>query len=271
MKCTVSIRALCVIEYEKYIYLDVYKTGSAHLKHLLPEITEGEQVRLRRHAPITAARPYGWTGGKLVFVTVRNPWDWYTSLWSYACERKGAIWRFFSEALPRDELKSMFNTEDPVRSFEKWLRAVNDKDFMQRVIRNNLPESGLAGIVGLYTFRFMRVTTPYPTVFLKSWLVPSIDAAIRYERWFHMYSEVLRSESLNADLKSFVAKYRQRCRFKPDAEEIIDRLAAAPRNASTRVLPSFRDYYTDETRQLVADKDRLFLELFGYRFEKPPS
>jgi hypothetical protein len=117
----------------------------------------------------------------------------------------------------------------------------------------------------------MRVTTPYPTVFLKSWLVPSIDAAIRYERWFHMYSEVLRSESLNADLKTFVAKYRQRCRFKPDAEEIIDRLAAAPRNASTRVLPSFRDYYTDETRQLVADKDRLFLELFGYRFEKLPS
>lgn len=260
-----------MIEYEKYIYLDVYKSGSAHLKHLLPEITEGEQVRLRRHAPITAARPYSWTGGKLVFVTVRNPWDWYTSLWSYACERKGAIWRFFSEALPKDELKMMFDTQNPVVSFEKWLRAVNDKDFMTRVIRNNLPESGLAGIVGLYTFRFMRVTTPYPTLFLKNWLVPSIDAAIRYERWFHMYREVLRSESLNTDLKAFVAKYRQRCRFKPDAEAIIDRLAAAPRNASTRVLPGFRDYYTDSTRQLVADKDRLFLELFDYRFEKSSS
>ena len=52
---------------------------------------------------------------------------------------------------------------------------------------------------------------------------------------------------------------------------LADRLAAAPRNASTRVLPGFRDYYTDSTRQLVADKDRLFLELFDYRFEKSSS
>jgi hypothetical protein len=260
-----------VIEFEKYIYLDVYKTGSAHLKYLLPEITEGAQVRLRRHAPLTAGRPYSWTGGKLVFATVRNPWDWYTSLWSYACERRGAIWRFFSDALPPAEIKPMFDIDNPVVSFEKWLRAVNDRDFMQRVIRNNLPESGLAGIVGLYTFRFMRVTTPYPTVFLKSWLVPSIGAAIRYQRLLHMYGDVLRSESLNADLKAYVARHRERCRFKPDAEAIIDRFAATPRNASTRVLADFRDYYSDATRQLVADKDRLFLELFDYTFEKISS
>jgi hypothetical protein len=260
-----------VIEFEKYIYLDVYKTGSAHLKYLLPEITEGQQVRLKRHAPLTAGRPYSWTGGKLVFATVRNPWDWYTSLWSYACERKGGIWRFFSEALPKSEIRPMFDPQNPVASFEKWLRAVNDKDFMERVIRNNLPESGLAGIVGLYTFRFMRVTTPYPTVFLKSWLVPGIDAAIRYQRRFHMYKDVLRSESLNSDLKAYVAKHRERCRFRADAEAIIDRFAAAPRNTSTRVLPGFRDYYNDATRQLVADKDRLFLELFGYGFEKPSN
>jgi hypothetical protein len=139
---------------------------------------------------------------------------------------------------------------------------------MQRVIRNNLPESGLAGIVGLYTFRFMRVTTPYPTAFLKGWLVPSIDAAIRYQRWFHMYSEMLRSESLNEDLIALVRKYRQRCHFKDNAEEIIEEFSKRPRNTSTRILPNYRDYYTDNTRQLVADKDRLFIELFGYTFEK---
>jgi hypothetical protein len=257
-----------VIEYEKFIYLDVYKTGSTHVKLLLPEITDGERVRLKRHAPLTSARPFTWTGGKLVFATVRNPWDWYTSLWSYACERKGAIWRFFSEALPPEEIKLMFDRENPVASFERWLRAVNDKDFMQRVIRNNLPESGLAGVVGLYTFRFMRVTTPYPTAFLKNWLVPNIDAAIRYQRWFHMYHEILRSESLNDDLVKLVQKYRKRCRFRDDAEEIIDEFSKRPRNTSTRILPNFRDYYNEDTRQLVAEKDRLFIEHFDYAFEK---
>lgn len=257
-----------MIEYEKFIYLDVYKTGSTHIKSLLPAITEGGQLRMRRHGPVTAGRPLGWASGKLVFTTVRNPWDWYVSLWSFAAEGHGGMWRFFSKALPADELQAMYDTADPVASFEKWLRAVNDKDFMQRVIKNNLPESGLAGIVGLYTFRFMRVTTPYPTVFLKSWLVPSIDAAIRYQRWFGTYTEILRSESLNSDLKAFVAKYRQRCRFREDAEALIDKHAEAPRNTSTRILPSYRDYYNDGTRRLVAEKDRLFIDLFGYTFER---
>lgn len=259
-----------MIEFEKYIYLDVYKTGSSHLKHLLPEITDGPMIRMRRHAPLTAGRPYTWTGGKLVFATVRNPWDWYTSLWSYACERKGAIWRFFSEALAKKELRLMFDTGDAKASFERWLRAVNDKDFMERVIRNNLPESGLAGIVGLYTFRFMRVTTPYPTLLLKNWMVGDIDAAIRYQRRFALYREILRSESLNDDLIAFVRQHRARCRFKPDAEAIIEKFARKPRNTSARILPGFQDYYTDETRALVAEKDRLFVELFGYRFEKQP-
>ncbi|MDB5523377.1 MAG: hypothetical protein JWM58_1140 [Rhizobium sp.] len=255
-----------MIEYEKFIYLDVYKTGSSHIKNLLPAITEGKQIRVKRHGPLTSGRPYSWTGGKLVFATVRNPWDWYVSLWSFAREGGGAMWRFFSEALPPEEVQEMYDAGNPVVSFGKWLHAVNDKDFMLRVIKNNLPESGLAGIIGLYTFRFMRVTTPYPTFLLKSWMVPSIDAAIRYQRWAHMYREVLRMESLNSDLKAFVGKYRERCDFKPDAEAMIDKYAETPRNTSIRLLPSYRDYYTEATRQLVADKDRLFIELFGYKF-----
>lgn len=260
-----------MIEYERFIYLDVYKTGSEHLRNLFPAITDEKEVRLKRHAPLTSARPYTWTGGKLVFATVRNPWDWYVSLWSYACEGKGGIYRFFSEALSRKEMQPMFDRQDPANSFRKWLRAVNDKEFNERVIRNNMPESGLAGTVGLYTFRFMRVTTPYPTLFLKRWLVPSIDAAIRYQRWLGLYTEVLRSESLNADLIKLVTKYRNRCHFKPDAEATIEEMGKRPRNTSTRILPSFHDYYDDETRALVAEKDRLFLELFGYGFEKTSS
>jgi hypothetical protein len=260
-----------MIEFETFIYLDVYKTGSAHLKNLLPAITDSKEVRMKRHAPLTSGRPYTWTGGKLVFATVRNPWDWYVSLWSYATDGKGAIHRFFSEALPKKEMRLMFDRQNPVVSFERWLRAVNDKEFNERVIRNNMPESGLGGIIGLYTFRFMRVTTPYPTLFLKRWSVPSIDAAIRYQRRFGLYKEMLRSESLNADLIDFVGKYRERCRFKADAEAIIQDYAKQPRNTSTRILPSYRDYYTDETRALVAEKDRLIVDLFGYTFEKPSS
>jgi len=176
-----------MIEFKKYIYLDVYKTGSEHLKHVLGEITTDPMVQIKRHAPLTARHPYLLRRGKFVFATVRNPWDWYVSLWSYAADGRGGIFRFFKDSLSRKEMADLFDQKDPANSFRKWLRAINDKDFMERVLGDNLPESGLAGIIGLYTYRFMRVTTPYPRILLKKWLITDIDAAIRHQRRFKLY------------------------------------------------------------------------------------
>ena len=39
-----------------------------------------------------------------------------------------------------------------------------------------------------------------------------------------------------------------------------------PKNTSNRTLSTYRDYYTDELRELVASRDRLVIELFGYEF-----
>jgi hypothetical protein len=69
----------------------------------------------------------------------------------------------------------------------------------------------------------------------------------------------------------FMAKYRQRCRFQAGAEAIIQDYAKQPRNTSPRILPSYRDDYTDDTRTMVAEKDRLIVNLFRYGFEKLAS
>ncbi len=255
-----------MIEYKNLIYLDVYKTGSSHIKSLLDEVLDEKAIRCIRHAPMTSGRPYSWKGGKLIFATVRNPWDWYVSQWSYAGSEKGSLYKHFETALGKEELGQLFDRQNPRQGFSRWLRAVNDREFVERVIGQNMRKSGLAGSIGLYSYRFMRVTTPYPKFFLKRWMLPSIDALVRYQRRFGLYDEVLRAESLDDDLVEFVQKHRERCGFVEHAGELVRQAATRPKNRSVKFLPSYRDYYDDELREMVGRKDRLFVELFGYSF-----
>ena len=50
------------------------------------------------------------------------------------------------------------------------------------------------------------------------------------------------------------------------AVDIINRQAEKHKNVSKRTLESYRDYYTEELRDLVATRDRFFIDLFGYKF-----
>ena len=156
-----------MIEYDRFIYLDVYRTGSSHILALLPKITEANLVRTERHASITRAHPFSRGRGKLVFTSVRNPWDWYVSLWAYGADGKSAIRRYLAEHLGADEIARLYDRERPAQAFRVWLKTMHEPAILNRVMQEHLPQSGLAPIVGLYTYRFLRVTTVYPRLLLR--------------------------------------------------------------------------------------------------------
>jgi hypothetical protein len=254
-----------MIEYDTFIYLDVYRTGSTHVLSVLKQIA-GQPLRINRHAPVTKAHPIRRTCGKFVFATVRNPWDWYVSLWAYGADGKSAIRRYLTEHLPADKVENLYDKQQPEMAFRRWLKFMHDPAMLDKVMTEYLPESGLAGVFGLYTYRFFRVTTLYPRLFLKRWRIPSIESGIRYHRRHHAYQHILRSEVLDEDLIVMIGKYRSLCHFSANAEAVVRRMSRAPRNASTRSLAGYREYYDAEARELVARRDRFFLECFGYEF-----
>lgn len=56
------------------------------------------------------------------------------------------------------------------------------------------------------------------------------------------------------------------------ANGIIDKHSQKHKNVSKRTLETYRDYCTDELRELVATRDRFFIDLFGYTFlNLPPN
>src|SRR3569833_1164981 len=119
-----------MIEYKKYIYLDVYKTGRTHINFLLKKIVDEKPVRVKRHAPLTKGRPFTWKGGKLVFATVRNPWDWYVSMWSYGNTKENPLYEHIKKAVSRKELNALYAMTEPKVSFPLWLTSIPDPAFL---------------------------------------------------------------------------------------------------------------------------------------------
>lgn len=255
-----------MIEYETFIYLDVYRTGSSHIINLLPQITGERMVLTSRHGSLTKPRWHGYAGGKLVFASVRNPWDWYVSLWAYGADGKSAIRRYLKMHASAGEVAELYNKAAPEISFRKWLRLMHDPSFLNTIMQEHMPASGLAGIVGLYTYRYLRVTTRYPKFLLRKPFIGSIEGALRHHRWLKSYSLVVHNERLSEDLIALIAASTGRCSFRANAGDIIRDQDSRPRNASGRTLSSYRDYYDRETSDLVGRRDRFFTDEFGYSF-----
>lgn len=257
-----------MIEYEKFIYLDMYKTGSTYVVQMLNKLMEGKPVRSFRHAPLTKGRPFNWKQGKYAFATVRNPWDWYVSMWAYSIEQPNVLFfRDVRKVLGAEGATALFNPDNPKESFARWLKAINDPEFLKKVMTDHpYSKTPLNRFLGFYSFRFIRITTPHPGLFLRPLFIRNMDAAIAHQKRWAIYDRVFKSETLTEDFSQFVIENQERCGFKKNAQRVLNRHAAVPKNTSSRSLASYRDYYTDELRDLVASRDRLIIDLFDYKF-----
>lgn len=252
-----------MIEYEDFIYLDVYRTGSSHIIGLLQQVSLGPPVKIFRHAALTKAHPLGLTR-KTVFTSVRNPWDWYVSLWAYGSDGKSAIRRYLAGHFKPKDLAALYDKADAVNSFQRWLAVMHDKAMLARVMKEHLPESGLAPVLGLYSYRFLRVTTRFPRLLLRRPFIRAASQARSYHRFLKVHATVLRNETLSADFAAFVETHP--AGFRADAAAIIRAADIRPANASGRTLGGYRAYYRDSDAALVAARDRFFIDEFGYGF-----
>ena len=255
-----------MIEFENFVYLDVYRTGSRHTIRLLKRISNEHPVRAWRHSSITKGGPFAHPKGKVVFTTVRNPWDWYVSLWCYGANNLEAIHRYLNDVLSQDEVNRLYDTTNPQAAFRKWLRTMHDPHFCNRFMQEYYPQSRLSSFMGLYTYRFLRVTTRYPRFFLHRWRIRDAAAIRPFHARRKAYDFVLFNENLTDDLVGFVSRYGNRCRFKRNAAETIRRRDDTRLNSSERPLAGYREYYDDDLRALVETRDAFFIEEFGYRF-----
>lgn len=265
---------------DKIIYLQLQKTGCTHITRLLTSYVGGA-------APAKHGRLDRPTEGRTVIGSVRNPWDWYVSLWAYGCMGNGGIETRLTArrlalagrnlraaarhpsrwaGLPRLILRQtadhdlgfwrrVYRDPSDPGAFREWLIAINEPRVQNMVFEDSrvLPVHTFAG---LYTARLVYLYSYADAWDCEAPTLTSLDMLKNFFEQHKILDRMIRTEAIPADLAEVMKMIGH-----VNVTETV--LAGEGRtNASKR--DAFEMYYDTETLMLVAERDRLVIETFGY-------
>ncbi len=280
---------------DKLVFIELQKTGSTHIKQLLRELVGG--VNDGKH---NTPDERLLARGKPFVGSVRNPWLWYLSLWSYGCQGKGELfqrlthekrWQRLREKgearrareaaapgayqgdgddapqrLPAhwdaERAKYWYADPDNAEAFREWMQAVLGRRTLRHMLMAGYGKSPIGKAGGLMTYRYF-------TLFVKGAETagPTVNnqLALRLKDNSDCFvRHFIRNESLAEDLIQML----QACGvdLSPAQRERV--LSARKVNTSTR--PHGPSHYYDEACvKLVARRERFIIEKFGYRDARP--
>lgn len=261
---------------DKIIYLQMQKTGSTHVTHILEKCCGGQT--LAKHDPL---RTPGRYAGRTIISSIRNPWAWYVSLWAFGCAGDGRL-RKYLDNLPRSELRQaaihrdlasailffvrlltgrpewgrLYVDPGSEANFREWLKLILGPEGL-RMGLEGYASSSVKKAVGFLTYRFLALTTDYTQWMNQGRKCRSYDEVTVFADEHTIVSHVLRAESLDADLRALLDLIG--LEVSADEASQWGRHNAAPHRNHT-------EYYDEETIMLVATRDRFILDRFGYRW-----
>jgi len=236
---------------EGIVFLQIHKTASTHIASLLQQMLGGE-IR-GKHKP---APPDLLAEDPLVLASIRNPWDWYVSLWAFGASGRGALRTRVirqNRSADRDDWVDVYRNSGDADAFRRWLRMVHDPDMAPHLREEYLPA---AERWGFFTHRYLNICWRDPMDATDN--ASDVADLVARDGEQCYVDEFVRQEdigrTLTSALEPFATLTRQQRRM----------IASSGRsNASIRPLP-LSDYYDKETADLVRDRDGLIVEKFGY-------
>jgi len=253
---------------DRLIYLALHKTGCSHVLKLLESTTGLNGVVIGKHNTINevSAERLGDFKNKIKAGNIRNPWDWYVSLWAFGCMKKGGL---YDHLVTNNFLKSIKNPKslfaakknwkevyadaENISLFQKWLKMVLVTD------RNDIPEfkkNNPHDFIGLLSFRYMQLyTTDFKSA---NSVITGYDDLYTFDKKNNFLNMFIRNEYLESDFIELMKKIEI-------PETSYSALLQAPKtNASQR--KSYHQYYDTELVELVHAKEKLIIDKHGYIF-----
>ena len=259
---------------DKLIYLQQPKSGSNHITFILSRLIGGEQ--LPHHTPIS---PSIDRTNKLVITSIRDPWDWYISLWSYSHREDTFFRRQLTNAVCETGIESEMasqkissdTAEGDRQQYWNWIYSDKRKPTLFREWLKAL----------LTTDRVFNLIKPwnhlYPTAGLETsyhlWLcigeelghtgVLTREDLLRANEEKSVLNDVIRCESLESDLLRIL----QKCGYKITEPQILAINNMQRMNPSERV-GTIQHYFDKSSIDLVAEKEWFIIDRYGYEAPK---
>ncbi len=254
---------------EKLTFLELKKTGSTRTQQILNALPccsgyiKGKHNRIynfelpERNELLV----------KKVVGGIRNPWDWYVSLWAFGCEGQGLLYNYFVKVARDNQRKTLNETsrrdwqcvlaEKTPQNFRAWLHRLLVSH------REDLPEgfnrNQFFRFCGYLTFCYFRLYTLDDHPHLG--LIMNHQASHDYDQKNNFINQFLRIEHLTEDLFEAL----EHLPLTESDKQLVTRLSRQPVNQSGR-HQDYRHYYDTASAELVASQDRYVIHKHGYSF-----
>ncbi len=267
---------------EKLLYIQLQKTASTHITKLLKELVGGNQQK--KHS-----LPSLSTNADFVLGSIRNPWDWYVSLWSYGCKNKGGLYQrlthrtnllyrirllktspfsnyghFLKGAVssffkPKYKWKEVYTDANNPFLFQSWLKMLLDPK-RKYDLCELYAESKLCPNYGFLTYRYMNMFCKK-----REWLYLgkrnlSLEDIEFYNKKNNIVDYFIHIENLEDDFVKAITKAGYS--LEPEVKNKI--LNKDKSNTSTR--QSYIYYYDKQAVKLIEEKEAFIIKTHGYSF-----
>ena len=266
------------------VYLELQKTGGSHINRLLQRYTDGEVKGKHHRLNETLENHY-------ILGSIRNPWDWYVSLWAFGASGKGAIrsrtgrridwspdyyFRLLPESMGRQKLgitelvRSVYHDAlKPVTRWQQSYRDVEDADgfrqWLQLVLdkkrRFDIGEgygfSPVSKHSGLLCYRYFRLYTLGDSVYTDARL-KTYSGLQDFDRDCNITDGIIRTDNLEADF----IRVLDEAGMSLDDEQIQSIREGGKTNASKRNTAAY--YYDQESLELVAEQEKYLIRKYGF-------
>lgn len=248
---------------ENFIYLELHKTGSTHLRKLFKDNFDISIIG-KHNSIFEVFRDSSneVLKSKLIFGSIRNPFTWYLSLWAYGCNSKGHLFNLKTKI----SRKNIFNLK--LRELKNWKRVYSDVNnpiyfhgWLKMVMEfsekdaNNLTFNNISldKNVGFMTKRFLDIYYNFnekDNFINNNMKIDNLKKRLVVNYFFSQ-------ENLVQDFKRLIKNNLNN----PKRTLIIDNSFS---NSTKKNKSDF--YYNDESIELVSKYDSILLDTFKYKF-----
>lgn len=249
------------------------KTASSHIVFLFSHFCDGERNKKHNRASTELIKSH-----KYFISSIRNPWDWYLSLWTFGVKGGGG---FRSRLLKGPTLRRMlknpslahylklkknaalcreiYSDDQNVESFRTWLKLIHDPDNSD-ILKQGY--SAIANFCGLMSFRYINLCCKNMDTLEHLSSISNLEELTQFDQNQCYIDFFIRQESLEDDFCTAIEKILT---LSSEDKEFI--YNAKKTNTSKRSL-TIEDYYDAECIELVQSRDRFLIDKFNYSFTR---
>lgn len=261
---------------DNIIFLELHKTACTHIREILMEVVGGNFMGKHNKVPREMIKD------NIAFIgSVRNPLDWYVSLWSYGCDGKGSIytnstssnrsviglgWKqdarvafkemFHLHSKNQNDWERVYSDRNNKENFREWIQMINTPDFYYD-FGEGYGVSGVAEHIGLLTFRYLDLFCTAKNERVPSFL--NLTAVSEFEKTKCLVKNFVRNESLEKDLLQALDNLNIDIK-----EEQRERIIQRPKSNTSQRGANYLNYYDEDTLGLIKNRESLIFDKFDY-------